>query len=78
MQIPSPVVEPTQQTIKSFIDCMEEGNRRYDSSGCRGFLSVYDAIATDKRGLWGLGLQPFYQGITDNQISIFCNRHNPC
>ena len=46
VQVPaSPVVEPTQQTIRAFVACIEEGNRpRYDSAGCRGFLSVYGAI----------------------------------
>lgn len=44
LQIPSPGLEPTQQTINAFIDCMEAGNRRYELSGCNGFVSVYAAL----------------------------------
>ncbi len=45
VQVPdSGTVEPSQQTIRAFVACIEEGNKRYDSAGCRGFLSVYGAI----------------------------------
>ena len=45
VQVPdSSTVEPSQQTIRAFIACIEEGNKRHDSAGCRGFLPVYGAI----------------------------------
>ena len=45
VQVPdSGTVEPSQQTIRAFVVYIEEGNKHYDSAGCRGFLSVYGAI----------------------------------
>ena len=45
VQVPdSGTAEPSQQTIRAFVACIEEGNKHYDSAGCRGFLSVYGAI----------------------------------
>ena len=45
VQVPdSGTVESSQQTIRAFVACVEESNKRYDSAGCRNFLSVYGAI----------------------------------
>ena len=81
MQVPdSGTVEPSQQTIRAFVACIEEGNKCYDSAGCRGCLSVYGAIESAcsdmnvtiarRRRFWRVGLRPVQTRSADYQRQL--------